>query len=268
MLALSALVVGCSGGGLSSGGGTAGGGGGCPTGNLTCPCLTNGKCNGTLTCISTVCVDLGGGGAGAGGGNAGGGTATGGTGGKACYGDTVAALPTQGACCGQTTCASEPPTGTSRCLANGDRCVCERGIWYCTNGCPASQPTPNTSCSRGTACTYSNGNVGCACINLLWMCLGVSSCPTTMPTTGNACNDLTGISCDYPNSNPALHFACVCSATGDAGSASTWTCVQSASCPSAQPAYGTSCPATAICTYATAPNHCACVPGGAAWVCL
>jgi hypothetical protein len=156
--------------------------------------------------------------------------------------------------------------GESVC-SGGSRCVCERGIWYCNNACPGTQPTPNAQCARGAACTYNNGNTGCACINLLWMCVGVTNCPASVPTTGEACNSLTGVACDYPGSP---HLACVCSANADAGSGSTWTCLQSAACPSPQPAYSLSntCPGTAICSYSSAPNHCACMQAGTPWVCI
>jgi hypothetical protein len=203
-----------------------------------------------------------------------GGTATGGTsstgGAPSIVCEVVPSLPTQGACCGQSACPTEPPAGTSQCLASGERCVCQRGIWYCNNACPDTEPTPNTSCSRGAACTYSDGNVGCACINLLWMCIGVSDCPASMPRTGNACDDLTGIACDYPNADPALHFACMCTANADAGSGATWICVQSAACPASQPVYGTdgTCPGIAVCTYASEPRHCACLQPQGAWICI
>jgi hypothetical protein len=194
------------------------------------------------------------------GGTATGGTATGGAA-SSCIGETVTTLPTQGTAC--TT------PDQSQCDASGNRCICERGIWYCNNACPGSPPTPNTACSKGAACVYSNGTVGCGCVNSLWMCVGVSSCPATVPTTGDACNALTGVACDYPGS---IHLACICGANADAGSGSSWTCFQSAPCPATQPAYdlSTSCTGPAICSYTSAPNHCACTsqgPGGH-WVCL
>jgi hypothetical protein len=89
-----------------------------------------------------------------------------------------------------------------------------------------------------------------------------------MPTTGNACADLTGIACDYPNSNPALHFACMCSANVDADS--TWICAQSAACPATQPAYDVNhlCTGIAVCTYASEPRHCVCLQPQSAWLCI
>ena len=177
--------------------------------------------------------------------------------------DTVASLPVMGAACSTT--------GESRCDANGYRCTCERGIWYCNNACPVSQPTPNTACVRGVTCAYNGGNTGCACVNLLWMCLGVSDCPAAadMPMTGQACNDLTGVVCDYPNTNPSFHMMCACSVNADAASGSSWTCAQSGPCPATQPAYdlSTPCPSTALCTYSTSPRHCGCLQTGTPWVC-
>jgi hypothetical protein len=178
----------------------------------------------------------------------------------------VTTLPTQGMGC------STPDQ--SQCNAAGQRCICERGIWYCDNACPGSLPTPNTACSKGAACVYSNGTVGCACVNSLWMCVGTSQCPAAanMPMTGLDCTGLTNIACDYPNSNPALHMACICGANADAGTGSTWTCFQSAACPATQPAYNLNetCTGPAICSYTSAPSHCACTSQGAGghWVCL
>ncbi len=205
------------------------------------------------------------------GGNASGGGPTGGAA-STCYGTVVSTLPTQGACCGQPACASEPGTGTSLCLANGDRCVCQRGVWFCNNPCPDTEPTPNTSCNQGAACNYSNGTVGCACINGLWFCLGSSGCPDSanQPVTGDVCNGLTNVFCDYPDpANPLdPHLACVCNPTGDPSSGSQWTCIQSGRCQTTQPAYGTTCNGTADCTYSTPPYHCVCLQAGTPWVCV
>jgi hypothetical protein len=102
------------------------------------------------------------------------------------------------------------------------------------------------------------------------MCVGVSNCPTSTPQTGQACNTLTGVACDYPNTNPSFHFACMCAANADAGSGSTWTCVQSADCPATQPTYNLNnpCPGVAVCTYTSEPRHCACMQATSPWVCL
>jgi hypothetical protein len=99
------------------------------------------------------------------------------------------------------------------------------------------------------------------------MCIGLSACPATLPTTGDACDNLTGVACDYPGS---VHLACVCSANGDAGAGSMWTCVQSAACPTTQPVYdlSTTCAGPAICSYSSSPNHCACMQAGTPWVCI
>ncbi len=240
VLVLSAVAGACGHGGTSRPGGTSNATGGTPNGD--------GATGGTE----------------AGGTDTAGTSSTGGAtaGGAPSVCQVVSSLPVQGEAC--------PTPGESQCLSSGERCLCERGIWYCNNACPDSQPTANTACSRGAACTYSNGDVGCACVNSLWMCIGVSDCPASQPTTGNACDGLSGIACDYPNSNPALHFACMCSAGADASSGATWICVQSARCPATQPAYAVNnvCPGIAVCTYASEPRHCACLQAQNAWICI
>ena len=55
----------------------------CPTGDEACLCYSNGTCNGTLVCSSSVCVDPGSGSAGADAGRGGAGGAAGGSGGDA-----------------------------------------------------------------------------------------------------------------------------------------------------------------------------------------
>ena len=170
---------------------------------------------------------------------------------------TVSTLPQQ-----YTACST---VGESQCLQNGNRCVCERGVWYCNANCSnIPQPTPNGDCSnnRGAACVYASG-VSCACVSNRWMCIGASGCPTSAPITGNACNNLTGQACDYPGSP---HLACACTANADAGTGSTWTCIASAVCPATQPAYPTTCDGAAICSYGN--TKCACVQAGTYWLCL
>ena len=90
--------------------------------------------------------------------------------------------------------------------------------------------------------------------------------------TGQICTDLVGVGCDYPNTNPSFHMACLCMASGDAGPGPTWTCFQSMPCPATQPAYSLTetCSGPAVCSYSTPPYHCACVangPGGH-WTCF
>ena len=201
-----------------------------------------------------------------------GGSATGGSGSTATGGSatggatsmpvcsTVASLPTMG-----TACSTQ---GESQCDASGNQCVCARGIWNCTTSCASTyptEPTPGSACIRGAACNYPSG-VSCGCVNSSWMCFGGSACPAAanMPTTGGACHGLTGVVCDYPNSNPAYHFACACmSGIPDGGS--TWTCFQGSQCPASQPAYslGNSCVGFfTFCTYGS--TLCSCVNP---WVC-
>jgi hypothetical protein len=216
------------------------------------------------------------------GGTSSGGSATGGAT-TACDGSPVSSLPAMA-----TACSTQDE---SRCDASGNRCICERGIWYCNHACPVSQPTVATACEKGAFCSYAPG-VTCACIGLpsssgeipapdaapppdplpQWLCIGTSSCPAALPMTGDVCTGLTDVVCDYPNTIPAYHMACVCSANGGAGSGSSWTCFQSTSCPATQPAYGLAqtCVGPAVCTYSTPPYHCGCASAGgvASWICL
>jgi hypothetical protein len=204
------------------------------------------------------------------GGTASGGTASGGTatGGSATGGtgpvpvcSTVASLPTLGTACSRT--------GESQCDASGNQCVCWRGIWNCTTSCATSypvEPVPGSPCVRGAACNYPSG-MSCACLtSSLWLCWGSSACPADKPQTGEACQSF-GVACDYPNQNPALHFACVCTAGLLDGSTSTWTCASSAVCPSMQPAYDptNTCPGLAFCGYGS--TRCGCAQAGSTWIC-
>jgi hypothetical protein len=157
----------------------------------------------------------------------------------------------------------------SQCDASGNRCVCERGIWYCNAVCAttyATEPTPNSACVRGAACNYPSG-VSCACYDLAWTCIGPSGCPGNVPTTGGVCNGLAGVWCDYPSSNPGSHFACLCGRGNDAGTGSTWTCIQSGACPATQPPYDlqVGCSSTALCSYDS--TRCTCPQVGYPWVC-
>ena len=199
-----------------------------------------------------------------------GGSATGGARNNLC--DIVSSLPAQGTACSMV--------GESRCDPSGARCACERGIWYCDHACPDTEPTPGTVCPAGAGCSYPTG-VSCVCLNhppdpgspeypSNWTCIGVTGCPASLPATGNACNNLNGLVCDYPNTNPAFHFGCVCTLNSDSGSGSTWTCIQSADCPATQPAYDPSsrCPGVAVCTYNSEPRHCACFQSNSPWICL
>jgi hypothetical protein len=201
------------------------------------------------------------------GGSATGGTGTGGSAGGAasvpvCA--TVASLPTMG-----TACSTH---GESQCDADGNRCVCESGIWNCSTICASTYPTepaPNSACLAGAVCNYPSG-ASCQCHNSRWQCIGTSSCPANMPATGTACNGLAGLWCDYPNSNPAFHMFCACTNNtynADASTVATWICAQSAACPTAQPAYdlNRTCPGTAVCTYGS--THCWCAQSNGPWVC-
>ena len=174
---------------------------------------------------------------------------------------SVASLPSVG-----TTCTT---VGESQCDPSGDRCVCWRGRWYCTTSCASTYPTepaPDSACIAGAACNYPSG-ASCSCVNSRWVCIGGDSCPADGIKTGQACNGLTGWWCDYPNSNPAFHMACLCASNSDISTGSTWTCVQSGPCPTTQPPYdlnGT-CPGAAICGYGSI--YCHCQQSSAPWIC-
>jgi hypothetical protein len=201
------------------------------------------------------------------GGSATGGSGTGGSAGAApsvpvC--DTVASLPTMGTACSTY--------GESKCDVAGNRCVCERGYWYCNTTCATSYPTepaPDSTCINGAACNYPSG-VGCQCVNSRWVCTGTSSCPAAanMPMTGEACGGLAGVWCDYPNQNPALHIMCGCTPGNVDASLATWTCMQSYPCPTTQPAYDLTHPCAAggvaLCSYGSTRCKCSSV---VPWVC-
>ncbi len=210
--------------------------------------------------------DAGLGGSATGGTTATGGRATGGiaTGGAAstCIGTAVATLPTMGSCCGNfATCPGTPAVGTSLCDADGNQCVCSRGRWYCTTSCASTYPTepvPNSACIAGAACNYPSG-ASCGCSNGSWLCFGTSRCPAAAPMTGEACNGLNGLGCDYPSeSAPANHVTCFCTPNADASTGSTWTCVY-ADCPATQPPYSPNdacASSVAFCSYGSTPCFC------------
>ena len=177
--------------------------------------------------------------------------------------DAVDSLPDIGTAC------STP--GESRCDPSGNQCVCARGIWYCNTNCASTYPTepsPCSDCVRGSACNYPSG-ASCACTSTSWTCLGGSACPAAANTltSGQACDGLTGLACDYPNSNPALHIACFCTGKADASAGSTWICIQLGACPKTNPAYGVSnvCPGVTFCSYDS--TRCSCLEAGTPWVC-
>jgi hypothetical protein len=195
------------------------------------------------------------------GGRATGGTASGG-GASTCIGTTVATLPALGSCCGNlSTCPGTLAMGTSLCDADGNQCVCRRGTWYCNTSCASTYPTepaPNSACIHGAACNYPSG-VSCACVYDSWSCMGGSGCPATAPLTGEACNGLNGLACDYPHEPaPVPHLTCLCISNADASTGSTWTCAVS-DCPATQPPYSPadSCSRTfAFCSYGSAQCTC------------
>jgi hypothetical protein len=82
--------------GAGTGAAPAGGGSQCPDGSEACPCYGNSTCDGTLTCVSGVCVDLGSIG-GTGGGAAGGSGGASGSGGTSGSSGSAGETPVGGA---------------------------------------------------------------------------------------------------------------------------------------------------------------------------
>jgi hypothetical protein len=191
------------------------------------------------------------------GGSAPGGTQTGGqpAGGSGGRGGVVASLPTRA-----TACAADD--GESRYDGRGGRCLCAGGIWFCNDACSRSTPPlPGTACDQGSACVYPADGVTCACVASTWICLARDACPSRVPMTGNACDGMTGVACDYPG--PA-HLACACLA---AGAGSRWTCLSLSSCPATQPAYPATCDTgPTICSYGS--TRCGCLRSGGPWLCV
>ena len=218
-------------------------------------------------------VDTNGDDAGVTGGAANGGAASGGSAADVPECDRVQSLPTQGATCNAT--------GEAHCDASGNKCVCQRGIWYCNASCASTYPTepsPDSACIRGSACTYPTG-VSCVCVAGTWVCTGGSRCPVVSPLTGEKCNGLTGVVCDYPP-DTAIPYPMVCECLAnilrdpedplvvyDAGTGSSWTCAVSSPCPATQPIYSStdSCAGFARCRYGS--TLCSCQLEGGLWCC-
>ncbi len=129
-----------------------GGVGTCVVGNERCDCYPNGTCNGTLRCLSDLCVaggDATGGGAGSG--TSGIGGATGGTGGA-----------TGGSCTiGNERCACYPNNacnGTLRCLS--DLCVAYRPPTGGNGGAAGNETSGTLAGSAGVGATSAGGAGG------------------------------------------------------------------------------------------------------------
>ena len=197
-----------------------------------------------------------------------GGTATGGlpgsggmsTGGAATGGTTsvpecepVTTLPAKGTMCSTA--------GQSLCHADGSRCVCERGMWYCNTGCDTTRPTPGSACDLGTVCAYPS-DVACTCNPAGWYCMHLSGCPADYPATGDGCNGSEDTYCDYPQAIPPYDLECFCTEGSDG---SAWTCVL-LSCPAEQPSYDLNvlCHGVGICRYGS--TLCECL-NDSPWIC-
>jgi hypothetical protein len=237
-------------GGRSSGGATTGGsvssGGALPTGGAA---VSGGMATGGRPGSGGMST----------GGAVTGGVATGGaaTGGRTSVPvcELVTALPAKG-----TGCAT---MGQSLCQADGGRCVCERGIWFCNTPCDATLPTPGSACDRGTVCANPS-DVACNCNFGVWYCTHLSGCPVDHPLTGDACTGLEETFCAYPRGvTDSYDRTCFCSQ----GTGGSWLCRQ-LSCPAEQPSYDQNVPCGdyvyAICTYGS--TVCECL-GGGTWFC-
>jgi hypothetical protein len=189
------------------------------------------------------------------GGSSAGGTETGGqpADGRSGQGGALAALPTRATAC---------TDGESRDDGKGGRCLCGGGIWFCNDTCNrTTAPAPGTACEQGSACVYPADGVTCACVVSTWICLARDACPPRIPMTGNACDGMTGLACDYPGQ---VHLACACLA---AGAGSRWTCLSLSSCPVTQPAYPATCDTgPTICSYGS--TRCGCLRSGSPWLCV
>ena len=191
-----ALGMACGGGGLgpvgpgvSAGKGNAGGagGGGCLEGSESCPCYPNQTCDGSLSCVSHVCVDLGGGGAPSAGGStsvggrAGGNAAVGGappTGGTALTGGTATGgTDTGGQATGGTSAGGMVTGGTS------------------TGGSSGGEPcSPATDQIDGNCREF--GTTGAVCLRtsatiLGWGCTNFGSRTVQVNNVSVSCGDPT-----------------------------------------------------------------------------
>ena len=266
------LVLGtaCSGGGLGSPSTSSAGNGSCVPGSKSCPCYPNQSCDGSLTCVSEVCVDLGGGGA-AGGGNgaagttAGGGasgsgpTSTGGTnvatGGRSSGGRSTGGTPSGGTPSGGSptggTGVGQPACGTTSAgtsIAKGVACASsDPQLCYKTCG-PINVGFKSETCTGGAYaegdCTFPSG-VSYTCFRV--PTADAAGCPSTPPQHNQPCSvalcsvpcgttpcEMCGVAGGYLDSGGSAKAGyCVCIA--DAAVGSKWSC---ASTPSAWPCPG------------------------------
>ncbi len=141
------------------------------------------------------------------------------------------------------------------CVYGATTCSCFADKWECRAAaamCPTTMPMAGSACTAagggmfggGAACTY--GTTDCACTNDMWAC---SSCPATTPTTGTACT-VAGEVCG-PDGG-----VCRCERAGGmggGGGGDEWRCGTGmgtgATCPTTQPATGTTCTAGESCAY-------------------
>jgi hypothetical protein len=162
-----------------------------------------------------------------------------------------------------STCAGDAAVsdGEARSDGKGGRCVCAGGTWFCNDTCHPTPPAAGTACDPGSACTYPAEGVTCACVGPTWVCLSHDACPSRVPTTGSACDGMTGLACDYPGS---MHLGCACLSEGRGP---RWTCLALAGCPVAKPEYRATCDAgPALCIFGS--SRCGCLRPGGRWFCV
>ncbi len=189
VLTVGAAALACSSGIAPQSNGGAGRGA-CIQGSESCPCYPNQTCDGTLRCISRVCVDLGTGGAGGGGdiptivftgGVSGSGPAAGGTSGAAVGGSAPAncgapAFFVDGAC------ASTVVKGSDCTEPEGTACDKQCGpgnSGYKTETCTGGVYAESSTCIFPASCNF-------ACFRL--PTADAARCPSTPPQHNQPCN--------------------------------------------------------------------------------
>jgi hypothetical protein len=184
-------------------GGTTGTGGssGCTTGNEGCACFANNTCNGSLMCLSHLCVNAGG----AGSNGSGGTTATGGvpgTGGSTGNGGSTGAGGAPSCLANSTDCTSTPNACCSGvCLENLNdpsqahycAAVCTADS-QCESGCCATLSDSTTkACGQRGFCPETCAAAGVACTTSADCCAN-ETCVT--PSNTCAANCTTGSQCE------------------------------------------------------------------------
>ena len=145
--------------------------------------------------------------------------------------------------------------------------TCKGGHWNAVGGtcpppptCPTTTPVGGIPCSQpaGTMCGYSNGcggKISATCSGARWNVVTdpctAPTCPTSTPKPATSCPG--AMKCSYPATCGGFDtFVCQSDPTG----AMTWTnypgTCPGATCPTAEPANGSSCTSDMSCWWATA----------------